>query len=333
MRWLRRIAIGFAILAGLVILAGVALWIWKPWVPPVEVVDPGPGGRRITDAGLLANYYPGTGTGRRPALLALGGSEGGIGTAVDAEARALASAGFPVLVMSYFRAPGQPAALENIPLEGFTRAIDWLAAQPEVDPARLGVIGGSKGAEAGLLIASRDSRLRAVAVGMPSNVVWQGFDWETFSSDGASWSAGGKPLAFLPIGRGDWSNARQIDQLYINGLKALPEHPEAVIPVERIAGPVLLLCGEDDTLWPSCPMARAVAARAAERHGPPVTLLAYKGAGHGVMGLPRTGDTSGLDVMGGTNQGNNAARIDGWPKLVAFLQQALAAPAAAQAAP
>ena len=324
MKWLRRIGIGIGVIAGLVVIAGIGVWIWKPWVPPIVVSDPGPGGRRVTDGGMLANYYPGAATGRRPAIIVIGGSEGGIGEAVDREAQALAKAGFVVLNLSYFRGAGQPPELEDVPLETFAYAIDWLARQPEVDPGRIGIIGGSKGAEAALLVASRDPRLRAIVAGMPSHVVWAGFDWATFGSTASSWSTGGKPIAFLPFGTYDWKMGGRLDHIYIAGLKKLAEHPDAIIRAERIAGPILLVCGERDSLWPSCPMARQVEQRAARMGGPAVTVLAYPDAGHAVMGLPRNGSTKGLGGMGGSDDGNNAARRDSWPRIMAFLKNALA---------
>ena len=53
-------------------------------------------------------------------------------------------------------APGKPAKLKNIPLEDFARGLDWLKKQPGVDASRLGIVGYSKGAEAGLLVATRE---------------------------------------------------------------------------------------------------------------------------------------------------------------------------------
>jgi hypothetical protein len=148
----------------------------------------------------------------------------------------------------------------------------------------------------------------------------------------SSWSEGGKPVPFLPLTPGGFSS-----DVYTPALAALPQHPAAVIPVERIAGPVLLLCGEEDSLWPSCPMARAVKAR---RDGSGVgletTLLAYEDAGHFGVGppLPEGKDAPFmLTVFGGTEQGNITARKDGWPRTLAFLETALTAPPAGEAAP
>ena len=324
MSWKKKIAIGFGSLIGLLAVAAIGLWIWKPWVPPVEMTDPGPAGRRIAADGLLANYFPGTGTGKRPAILVLGGSEGGLGKAATRESQALAAQGYAVLQLAYFRSPGQPKPLELLPLELFTHGLDWLKAQPEVDGSRIAVVGGSKGAEAALLVASRHPELKAVVAGMPSSVVWAGFSWETFGSKVSSWTEAGKPVSFLPLGSFD--RKQGVISVYVGGLAQLATHADAIIPIERTSAPVLLLCGEKDELWPSCAMARQVEARAKQFGHPAVTVLAYADAGHAVMGLPRQPgdpDIAKLGSMGGSGEGNNAARADGWPKVLGFLKAAL----------
>ena len=327
MRWKRILAIAATVVVGLVVVAGSYLWFATPWKPPVVVADPGAGGRRVTDRGLLANYWPGTGSGAHPAVLLLGGSEGGLGEGAAVQARALAARGYAVLQLSYFRGPGQNPKLEVVPLEYFTTALDWLGAQPGVDRSRIGIVGGSKGAEAALVIATRHPELKAVVAAMPSSVVWAGVDWN-FGRVGSSWSEGGKPLPWLGLGAFDYARVGKdgLVTMYALGLATLPQHPGAAIPVERIKAPVLLICGEDDRLWPSCPMARQVEARARDRDGPAVTVLAYPDAGHGVQGLPRAAGDPGiakLSAMGGSGEGNNRARRDNWPKLLAFLDAAL----------
>jgi uncharacterized protein len=297
------------------------------FAPPVVVADPGDGGIRVSEDGLLGNYFPGEGAGKRPAILLIGGSEGGLAPGNARMARALAEAGFATFQISYFRAPGQNPRLQEVPLETFDRALAWLRARPEVDGARLGVIGGSKGGEAALLYASRRPALRAVVAGMPSNVVWPGVDWEAMGPPTwSSWAERGKPFAFVPYPTGGFSFTGKFVDFYKAGLKALPEHPDAVIPVEKAKAALLLVCGEDDTLWPSCPMARDVAARAQAKKGPPVTLLAYRDAGHAVLGLPVPKDDPrypSLATLGGTPDGNAAARADAWPKVVAFFTERL----------
>ena len=79
MGWKRGLGIGCGGLIALVAIGGGWLWYAKPWVPPVEVAAPAEGGTRVTENGMTANFYQGSGEGPRPALLLFGGSEGGIG--------------------------------------------------------------------------------------------------------------------------------------------------------------------------------------------------------------------------------------------------------------
>jgi hypothetical protein len=293
-------------------------------VPPVQVAEPGPTGRRVIDGGLVGNYFP---AGRAaPAVLLLGGSEGGLGEGVKQMALILQREGYSVLQLSYFRSPGQSARLEHVPLEYFAKAVDWLKLQPEVDPRRVAIIGGSKGAEAALLVASRRSDIRAVVAAMPSSVIWPGISWDGPPGDiGSSWAERGRPLAHLPYGR-PTAPPLNIAAVHSEGLAHLGEHPEAAIKVERIRSPILLVCGEADTLWPSCAMGRQVQARAGRHRGPKVTLLAYRDAGHGVLGPPLPPNhprVAALAAQGGSPEGNNAARADGWPKILDFLKATL----------
>jgi dienelactone hydrolase len=161
MRVLRFLFYTVLVAIGLAVAGVAAIWALNPFAPEVVVADPSPEGRRVTENGLLANYYPPQGEGKHPGVLMLGGSEGGLGPGVGRMAKALQAKGFAVLHVSYFAAPGQPAKLELVPLETFDRALDWLKAQAEVDAGRLAVVGGSKGAEAALIVATRHPDLRA----------------------------------------------------------------------------------------------------------------------------------------------------------------------------
>lgn len=288
-------------------------------VPPIEMTDPGATGRRITEDGLTANFYPAPKPGKHPAILISGGSEGGLGLGTTRMARALQEAGFNVLHISFFRAPGQSEALQRVPLERFTNGVTWLQRQASVDGKRIGLIGGSKGAEAVLLVASRTPLIRAVVAGMPSSVAWPAFGWTTGPVEGSSWTIDGKDVPTLPYGTFSPPNLASV---YASGLTKMNEHPEAVIPIEKSKAQVLLICGEADTLWPSCPMAQQVKARDGAR----VTVLAYADAGHALFGLPvdpASPSYKFLGSLGGSPAGNAAARVDSWPKVLAFLHKTL----------
>ena len=293
-----------------------------PNVPPVEVAPPGETGRRVTDEGLLANYFP-AGP-KAPAVLTLGGSVGGLSPVMNETSKALQAEGFSVLHLSYFRGPGQNPRAELIPLEYFSTALAWLKRQPEVDPARMGIIGGSKGAEAALVVAVRHPELKAVIGALPSSVVWPGIVWEgTKDKIGSSWSEQGRPLPHLPHVPFDASKGGTMADNYAVSLEALPRHPDAVIPVERIAGRILLVCGELDDQWPSCPMSRQIQARLREHRRPEATLLAYKDAGHRAFGLPLPPDHPRLAKGDALAKSLNIVLADSWKNTIAFLKASL----------
>lgn len=334
MVWIRRIA---AIFGFFLLLAGAGV-VWlltaKPWIPKLEMVDPAPVGRRVDDAGFVGNFYPASGAGPRPAVLVLGGSEGGLGSEMTAYAKALQAEGYAALHVGYHRGPGMAPTLENVPLETFDRALVWLKAQPGVDPDRLAVVGWSRGSEAAQLVSASHPEIRAVILGMPSNVVWAGFDWDKlFLKDmrTPSWTRAGAPLPFVAV-----SDIGQTMNVYAPAWQAkfravIAQRPDVVIPVETIAGRVLYICGEEDRLWPSCPMARLGADRAAQAGKKDVEVLAFAAAGHFGFGVPMATDDPHrrrLTTLGGTSEGNDAALAGGFEKAKALLADVFTAGAA-----
>jgi dienelactone hydrolase len=320
-RW--KVAIGIGIVLVAVPVTRICWLLYGP-APKAEIVKPGPAGRRVAEAGVFGNYYPAPGPGKHPAILVLGGSEGGLFQDSRNEALALQKAGFNALQIGYFNVPGQPSRIQNVPLETFYRGLDWLKSRPETDPARIGLLGYSKGGEAALIVATHYPGIKAVVDGMPSSVAWRALSPRgIFIGDVSSWSLGGKPVPGLAYGKG---SSKDVLQGFRNALATADEHPDTVIPVERFAGQLLLLCGEKDRLWPSCQMADAIATRARKAGRPRVQVLTYPLAGHGVLGvpLPETDQVmKAFGSMGGTVHDNAAARADSWPKVVSFLREAL----------
>jgi dienelactone hydrolase len=327
----RRWKVTLAVVAALVVLgAGGFVWMLTRPPKPAKIAEPGPTGRRIDTGGLFANYFPAPGAGRHPGVLLLGGSEGGLGEDPKAQALLLQAQGFSTLHLAYHNAPGKPANLVNVPLEDFYRGLDWLKRQPGVDANRIGIVGYSKGAEAGLLVATRYPGIRAVVLGMPSSVVWDGLSGVNtiIGSFSSSWSEQGTPVAHLAYKGRPASDS--LLPVFVNGLKELDRNSGAAIPVEQYKGRLMLICGEVDKLWPSCPMTDQIAARARMAGASQPIVLRYKDAGHGVMGAPYTIPKTAKrwSSLGGTLAGNSAARADSWPKIVAFLRAELGAPSA-----
>src|ERR1700736_4852265 len=148
----------------------------------------------VASGSLVGTFFaPGDGK-RHPAIVVLGGSEGGLH---DDQARVLAEHGYAALALAYFGVDPLPQKLRAIPVETVSRGIDWLIARPEVDGARIGLLGTSKGGELALLAATREPRIRATAALVPSAYVWFDLAFDG-GPDTSSWSAGGAPVAYIP---------------------------------------------------------------------------------------------------------------------------------------
>jgi uncharacterized protein len=267
----------------------------------------------------------------RPALIVVGGSEGGVAGSASIAA-SIASAGFPALAVAYFGERGLPEQLREVPLETFGRAIAWLSLQPCADPERLGIVGGSKGAEAALLAASRYPQLRVAIAGAPTHVAWQAIDRRHWGR-ASSWSYQGLAVPFIRY-RGWLNPFKPLAGYYTRSLSAASNVDESAIPVEQIHGAVLIVSGSKDTMWSATAMGQAIVDRL--RHcgfSHPYEHWIYPEAGHAAFGpLPPDGHPAMKAIArafrktGGSARANVAARRDSWPKFVSFLRVNLGEP-------
>jgi dienelactone hydrolase len=285
-----------------------------------------------------ALYLP-AGPGPHPAVMTVSGSGGGI---ARGEAALLASRGFACLALAYFNYPGRPAELVDQPLEYFGQALDWLAAQPRVRADAIAVKGNSRGGELSLLLGATFTAVRAVVAVVPSGYIWGAAraDW----SDGAAWTWQGAALPRVPVTEEDEAD-RDRDVTADGAIRSTPgfraalahaapgELADAEIPVERTNGPILVVCGETDDMWPAMELTDVVLRRTTEARFPhPVRRLAYPDAGH-LITLPylpvRTSaqhPLGGYFAYGGTRAGTAAARAAAWREMLAFLATSLGAP-------
>jgi dienelactone hydrolase len=277
----------------------------------------------IERADLSATVYTPSDGKSHPALLILGGAEGGRDWA-DAIAKHLAQEGYIAMAESYFKGPGLPDQLENIPLERLQAGVDYLVGLPSVVKNHLAVIGLSKGAEAALVLASHDDRVKAVVAASPSDVVWQGIDRKG-GAPGGSWTFHGEGLAYVPFKA--CIDCKGLLDLYRKSRSAEPIDPAAVIAVEHIDGPVLLISSAADRVWPSTAMAHSIAERL--RHAGfafKVIEVDYPEGGHFAFGIAPTQASAKEDAEfgGGIPDGLAKARKDSWKRVSAFLASTFA---------
>jgi dienelactone hydrolase len=293
---------------------------------------------KVMDDGLVATLHLPRDDGRRPAVIVLSGSDGGIATA-NMFGEPLAASGFVTLCLAYFAMDGLPRNFAQVPLEYFGKAIDWLRTHPAVDAERIGVFGMSRGGETALLVGATFPAITAVVAGVPSHVVWQGTHTDPSIKTSSFTLAGvDLPYASLVAGR---EGPTQWREWFEVSLETAP--PEAEIPVERINGAILFVSGTLDGVWPCSEMADSAVDRLRRHSFPfPVDHARYEDAGHAILMPPyRVGPIdnpwpddsyhrpewlqSGIWTLqfGGTSEGNRLARIDAWPRMVRFLREHL----------
>ena len=296
----------------------------------------------VSDNGLVGAFYAPTTGGKHGAVIAFGGSEGGLrfGKFIAAY---FASLGYPALGVAYFGADGLPPSLSGVPLEYFQKAHDWLVTRPEVDATRIGVMGVSRGGELALLLGATFPWVTAVVAEEPSGVLWPDDAYGTQTWNTSSWTYQGKALPFVSIESTtppstvtlcDGSQAEALAPLYQMSLDSASasQRAAATTPVEKTAGPIFMIAGADDQLDPSCELARIsmdrltqsghATSHADENH-------CYQGAGHnaswGPPGAPTASQLSTpfgptfLMAIGGCPPAIAQAQRDVDTKLRAFL--------------
>jgi len=156
--------------------------------------------------------------------------------------------------------------------------------------------------------------ITAVAAYVPANVRYAACCGR---NSGPAWTWQGRALAYyMPR-----------DRSFPNPAKTL----EAAIAVEHIHGPVLLISGDDDSVWSSTAMANAIVSRLKDSHfAYAVEHLNYAHAGHWV-GRPEIVPVwhGGRVDLGGSVKGDAESSIDAIPKVLEFFRSNLETGAAA----
>lgn len=198
----------------------------------------------------------------QPLVVYFGGSEGGNSMAKQRyanERKIYTDNGYAMLAIGYFGMEGLPSELDRISLDAIYEEIKRTQKKPQIDEACVAVIGGSKGAELALSLASKYSDINAaVSLAGPHvsfNSIYHASNGRTgsFSFNNASLPYVTVPVKAIPhLLVGDFRKAHEL------ALEDKDAVAAATIMVENINGPVLLVSGENDHVWPSAEMSAAV---------------------------------------------------------------------------
>ncbi len=293
----------------------------------------------VREAGLRGSLFIPSGGGRHPGVMVLGGSGGGLH---EGTAAFLASKGYAALALAYFSFEDLPKSLENIPLEYFETGIHWLKGRREVLDDKIAVLGESRGGELALLLGATFREFGAVVAVVPSGMVWAGLGATDSAEEQPAWTYHGRPVPFL--------SERDLTPEQVKEMAAIPQvNPttgtpyslimlenraaveKAAIAVEKINGPVLLISGTDDQMWPSSVMSDMVMQRlTAAKHPFPDRHLSYERAGHAIPfpNMPTTVNymhhpIANMDVAFGGSPEADAAAADSWEQIVDFLRASI----------
>lgn len=296
--------------------------------------------RAIREEGLVGTLFTPPGPGPHPVVIVLNGSGGGIN---EARGALYASRGYHALALGYFKAPGLSPFITGTPLEYLETGLCWAHRTLQPKDGFVAVSGQSRGGELALLLgATYPDLVSAVIAYVPGAMVHGAQGAADPARDGwrgPTWTRGGVPLPHL------WQDNRAVHwhpwaggtppsrhhSVFFEGLKDRELAARARIPVEKIAGPVLLISGRDDRAWPSSLYSRMVVSTLrAHGHPYPVRHLDFDNAGHSINlpFVPTTQTSREHPVSkvpftsGGSASGNAKADEGSWRGVLDFLSEA-----------
>lgn len=222
-------------------------------------------------------------------LICFSGSDGKFELAKGL-AGVFAEHGLTALALAYVMEEGLPRQFYRVPIDMLEAAAKRLH---EMGYEKVGLWGISKGAELALTAGSLlPGLVNAVVAVAPINLVCQGFSKEKGITvmPGGTWSFHGEELPYarfgfetVPLGQVLRKSVAARELTMYDLYLPLVEHPEpaAVIPVEKITGPVLLITSQMDTMWPSVPAAEKIVERLRQKgFAYPYKHLNYKYGSH-----------------------------------------------------
>ncbi|XP_037653293.1 bile acid-CoA:amino acid N-acyltransferase-like [Choloepus didactylus] len=223
---------------------------------------------QVREGRLRGALFLPPGEGPFPGVVDLFGGTGGL---IEFRSSLLASRGFASLALAYFDYEDLPPTIEEVDLEYFEEAANFLLRQPKVLGPGVGVVSICKGAAIGLSMAIHLKQITAAVL-----------------INGPNFAVGGPQLyhdkiiqPLPPIPQLVSTNAFGCVEFYrVVGNPLDEANQPFLLPVEKAQGHLLFIVGEGDKNLNSKVYAKQ-AIEQLQRHGKNNwTLLSYPGAGH-----------------------------------------------------
>ena len=241
------------------------------------------------------------------------------------------SHGLTTLALAYVLEEGLPRQFSAVPIVFLEAAAKRLH---DMGYEKVGLWGISKGAELALTAGSLlPGIVNAVVAVAPMNTVCQGFvkDKGIAFLPGSSWSFHGEEIPYTPYGVEKFPLGRILRKsIRMRGMTMydlylpLVQHPnlDAVIQVEKITGPVLLISSKMDTMWPSELAAKQIIKRLREKDFPySYQHLSYDYGSHLFVPMELPSAKFFRGERGKNKEGGRKARMDFPVKTLEFVSR------------
>ncbi|XP_046364219.2 acyl-coenzyme A thioesterase 1-like isoform X1 [Haliotis rufescens] len=262
----------------------------------------------VREGRLRGTLFLPAGDGPFPGVIDMFGSTGGL---VETRAALLASHGFAALALGYLGYDDLTKNLEELDLDYFLDAVDWLQSHSAVYLTGIGVIGVSKGAELAMLMATFSPKVTAV-VSISGAMAFTFSDLKRIGGDDIKGVE-------LDVSRVVFTDAGVITR------DAYPGWEHVTHPIWQSEARFLLLYGEDDQSW-NVQGAKATVNSLPVEKRKKVEMKFYPGTGH-LIEPPYTPHcyssfhkVAGINlVWGGSPRPHAHAQEDAWHKTLDFL--------------
>jgi uncharacterized protein len=210
----------------------------------------------IVSKNVEAILYLGKGK-KQPLVVGLAGSEGGNAWTSDYWKKTrdqFTEKGYAFLAIGYFGCKNTPAILDKIAIEDIYNAILKASKNKKINKNKVAIVGGSRGADLGLLTASYYKNIKCVVGFVSSHAVFPGHTQQFNSS---CWTFQGKELPFIPVNEEavPFLIKRDLRGTFEAMLKDKISEEKSLIKIENIKAPILLLSATKDEICPSTEMA------------------------------------------------------------------------------